>query len=71
MIMGETGKVKWFDDSLGYGFIDRDRGGELYVHYSAVRCEESECAIQEGNKVEFSVVQGPSGFQAQDVVVLH
>ncbi len=66
----ETGIVKWFNDDKGYGFIERDNGGDVFVHYSAVKCEESVCSLDEGNKVEFSVIEGPKGPQAQDVVVL-
>jgi len=67
----ETGIVKWFDPEKGYGYIERDEGGEIYVHYSAVICEESECHLEEGNKVKFSVHQGTKGPQAQDVIVLN
>ncbi len=66
----ETGTVKWFNDDKGYGLIARDNGGDVFVHYSAVKCEESVCSLDEGNKVEFSVIEGPKGPQAQDVVVL-
>ncbi len=68
---GETGFVKWFDDEKGYGYIKRDRGGEVFVHYSAIRCEESECSLEEGNRVKFVVVKGSKGPQAQDVIVLN
>jgi CspA family cold shock protein len=67
----ETGIVKWFDPEKGYGYIKRDEGGEIYVHYSALICEESECHLDEGNKVKFTVRQGPKGPQAQDVIVLN
>ncbi len=66
----ETGIVRWFDDQEGQGLILRDLGGEVYVHYSAIRCDESECSVEEGNKVQFTLVNGPKGLQAQDVVVL-
>lgn len=66
----ETGVVKWFDDSEGHGSIERDLGGEIYVHYSSVLCQESQCHLEEGNKVKYSVVVGPRGPQAQDVIVL-
>ena len=67
----ETGIVSWFDDEKGYGYIKRDHAEEeVFVHYSAIICEESECSLEEGNRVKFSVIKGPKGPQAQDVVVL-
>lgn len=67
-----TGIVKWFDDSKGYGFIKPDQGGtDVFVHYSAVRCEESECSLEEGNRVRFSIMSSPKGPQAQEVVVIN
>jgi len=66
----ETGTVKWFNINKGYGFITRERGGEIFVHYSSILCEESEeCHLEEGNRVTFIVVEGPKGPQAQEVVV--
>ena len=65
----ETGSVKWFDSEKGYGYIERDLGGDVFVHYSAVICEESECHLEEGNKVKFTIIKGPRGLQAQDVIV--
>ncbi len=65
-----TGIVKWYDDSEGHGFIASDHGGEVYVHYSAVQCDEIDCSLGEGYKVRFTVINGPKGQQAQDVVVL-
>jgi CspA family cold shock protein len=66
----ETGIVRWFDDEEGQGLIQRDRGGEVYVHYSAIRCDESECSVEKGNKVQFTIIKGPKGLQAQNVTVL-
>ncbi len=66
----ETGTVRWFDDEEGQGLIERDLGGEVYVHYSAIRCDESECSVEEGNKVQFTIAKGPKGLQAQNVIVL-
>jgi len=65
----ETGTVKWFNISKGYGFIKMDRGGDIFVHYSSVLCEESECHLEKGNRVTFTIVEGPKGPQAQEVVV--
>jgi CspA family cold shock protein len=67
----ETGTVTWYDSEKGYGFIQRDHGGEVYVHYSAINCEESDCSLETGLKVKFSIVQSPRGFQAQDVIVMN
>lgn len=66
----ETGTVKWFDDEEGHGSIKRENGGEVYVHYSSIRCDESECSLEEGNRVKYEVVKGPKGPQAQNVIVL-
>ncbi len=65
----ETGIVKWYDDAEGYGFIARKRWEEIYVHYSAIICDESKCSLEEGDPVEFTVVEGKDGLQAQDVVL--
>jgi len=66
----EVGVVKWFDEAEGYGFISRKGKEDLYVHYSSVLCDESDCAISEGESVTFTVVQGRHGLQAQDVVII-
>lgn len=64
-----TGKVKWFNNSKGYGFIGRDDGADVFVHYSAI-VAESYRALQEGDTVEFEIVQGQKGPQAANVVKL-
>ena len=67
--MKETGKVKWFNDSKGYGFISRDGGPDVFVHHSAILGEGFR-TLAEDQEVEFEVVQGPKGAQAQNVIKL-
>ncbi len=62
----ETGTIKWFNDSKGYGFISREAGEDVFVHYSAITGEGFR-TLQEGQQVEFSVEQGPKGLQAVNV----
>lgn len=65
----ETGIVKWFNSNKGFGFITRDGGSDIFVHYSAIRGNGFR-SLQEEQRVEFTVTQGDKGPQAQDVVVL-
>jgi CspA family cold shock protein len=65
----ELGTVKWFNGSKGYGFIQRDAGGDVFVHYNAIISDGFK-NLDEGQRVEFTVVQGQKGPQAQDVVSL-
>ena len=65
----ETGQVKWFNNTKGFGFIIREGGEDVFVHYSAIR-GEGHRSLDEGQKVEFTVVQGQKGLQAQDVVAI-
>jgi len=61
------GKVKWFNESKGYGFIEPDGGGsDIFVHYSAIQCEGYK-TLSEGQVVEFDVIQGEKGPQASNV----
>ena len=62
------GKVKWFNNSKGYGFIGRDTGSDVFVHYTAI-VGDGYRTLQEGDSVEFEIVQGPKGPQASNVVV--
>jgi CspA family cold shock protein len=64
----EKGTVKWFNNSKGYGFIQRDAGGDVFVHFRAIRGEGYR-SLEEGQRVEFSVAQGQKGLQAEDVSV--
>lgn len=66
----ESGTVKWFNNTKGYGFITREGGEDIFVHYSSIRGEGYR-SLREGQKVEFSVVDSGKGLQAQDVVVLN
>ncbi|RJQ13339.1 MAG: cold-shock protein [Nitrospiraceae bacterium] len=70
MAKREIGIVKWYDNSEGFGFIARRHGEDIYVHYSAILCEGSDCTPVEGDPVEFTVVEGGNGPEAQEVVVL-
>ncbi len=65
----EQGTVKWFNGSKGFGFISRDGADDVFVHYSAIRGDGFR-NLEEGQKVEFTVVQGDKGLQAQDVIAL-
>lgn len=65
----EQGTVKWFNDSKGFGFIQRENGPDVFVHYRAIKSEGFR-SLQEGQRVEFTVTQGPKGPQAEDVVVV-
>jgi CspA family cold shock protein len=64
-----TGTVKWFNASKGYGFIERPGGSDVFVHFTAIESDGFR-TLQEGQKVEFSIEQGPKGLQAAKVVVV-
>jgi cold shock protein len=63
------GTVKWFNSEKGYGFIEREDGPDVFVHYTAIRSEGFR-TLQEGQQVEFAVEQGPKGPQATDVAAV-
>jgi cold shock protein len=67
--MRERGTVKWFNATKGYGFIQRESGGDVFVHFSAIQGEGYR-SLNEGEAVEFDVTEGPKGLQAANVVRL-
>lgn len=62
----QIGTVKWFNDAKGFGFISRDNGPDVFVHFRAIGGSGFK-SLQEGQKVSFSLVQGQKGLQAEDV----
>ena len=62
----EAGTVKWFNNDKGFGFIERDAGGDIFVHYSAIQGDGYR-SLEDGQRVEFVVAEGPRGLQAQEV----
>jgi cold shock protein len=67
--MKEQGTVKWFNAAKGFGFIQRENGEDVFVHFSAIQSNGYR-SLDEGARVEFEVKKGPKGFQADDVSVL-
>jgi CspA family cold shock protein len=65
----EQGTVKWFNAAKGFGFIERENGEDVFVHFSAILSDGFR-ALDEGQRVEFTVTQGDKGPQAQEVVIL-
>lgn len=63
------GTVKWFNGSKGYGFIEREGGADVFVHYSAIQADGYR-NLEEGQRVEFTVEQGAKGPQASNVVIV-
>ena len=64
--MAEVGTVKWFNNDKGYGFIKRDTGEDVFVHHTAIQSQGYR-TLNEGERVEFDVKQGPKGLQAENV----
>lgn len=64
-----SGTVKWFNAEKGYGFISREQGGDVFVHFSAIQGTGYK-SLEEGQNVEFDVVQGRKGEQAENVRVM-
>jgi CspA family cold shock protein len=67
--MAEQGTVKWFNAAKGYGFITRQTGEDVFVHFSAIQSEGYK-SLDEGAAVEFEVVKGPKGLQAERVTAV-
>ena len=65
----QVGTVKWFNATKGFGFIGREEGEDVFVHYSAIKMDGYR-RLEEGQKVEFAIEQGPKGLQAAEVTLL-
>ena len=63
------GTVKWFNDAKGFGFIEREEGEDIFVHFTAIQGDGFR-SLEEGQRVEFTVEQGPKGLQAADVTTV-
>src|SRR5690349_2502681 len=66
----EQGTVKWFNDAKGFGFISRQNGEDVFVHFSAIQSNGGFRSLQEGQAVQFDVKKGPKGWQAENVQAL-
>lgn len=67
--MAEEGMVKWFNNTKGYGFIEREGGADIFVHHSAITMDGFR-TLNQGDRVSFEVAEGPKGLQARNVVRL-
>ena len=63
----DTGTVKWFNDAKGFGFIERENGEDLFVHYRSIKGEGFR-SLKQGSRVEFTIKESEKGFQAEEVV---
>jgi len=63
----DTGTVKWFNDAKGFGFIERENGEDLFVHYRSIKGEGFR-SLKQGSRVEFRIMESEKGFQAEEVV---
>ncbi len=70
MAAREKGTVKWFNNSKGFGFIRRDKGDDVFVHFKSISGSGYR-SLEEGQRVEFSVTQGQKGLQAEEVTVIN
>jgi len=66
----QKGRVKWFNDGKGFGFIERDQGDDVFVHYNSINISEGRKTLRENALVEFTPTQGQKGWQAEDVTVV-
>ncbi|MBD3183826.1 cold-shock protein [Candidatus Poribacteria bacterium] len=64
--MRSKGRVKWFNERRGFGFIEQDGGDDLFVHYSAIKMDGFK-TLEEGQEVEFEIIESPKGLQAGNV----
>ncbi|MDR3492279.1 MAG: cold-shock protein [Gammaproteobacteria bacterium] len=69
MAAREKGTVKWFNNEKGFGFIEREQGGDVFVHFKAITGDGYRSLV-EGQRVEFTVTQGQKGLQAEDVSIV-
>jgi cold shock protein len=67
--MKEVGVVKWFNNDKGFGFIQREKGDDVFVHFKAIQCDGYK-SLNEGQRVEFNVVSGKKGLQAEEVRII-
>ena len=69
-IRREKGQIKWFDPSKGYGFVERDKGGDLFIHFASVEIKDRKL-LKESTRVSFVVTDGLKGPQAKDIKIIY